>query len=188
MTAPVVANTKFDVLQDVPLAARLLLLVICALTCAWGIHNNAPLLILASKIGFPLVLVPCSVVDNRNRVLPLLYYTFTIIAVGLAYFTINPVTVDNDLLKLFVPNVVDFGLAIALGLALSYFWDHAIRLNIIVMGAAMAYMLPACVVTGYYLSIHNDLAWTSLAFHFSYAIGVFFGAWAHKIYVMTTEQ
>jgi predicted membrane-bound spermidine synthase len=96
---------------------------------------------------------------------------------GLLYFYQSPVVLSTELTKNFVPSTTDFVIAIGLGMALNYFWDHATRINIIVMIAVMSSLLPACIMAGYWAShaqwnnmTNSLLLWTE------YAVGMFIGS------------
>ena len=168
---------KFNVLDDISLPARSLLLLVCGLTCCWGFVNNTMLLIFASKVGFPIAVASCAISNNRKQILSVLYYTAFLILVGTVYFTINDYEIAMNLTKNYVPTLTDLLLAIGLGGALAYFWDHTIRINIIVMSAGLASLLPACIMAGYWIS-HGiiPLAVSSLSLYFQYVLGMAAGA------------
>ena len=168
---------KFNVLDDISLPARSLLLLVCGLTCCWGFVNNTILLVFASKVGFPIAVASCAISNNRKQILSVLYYTAFLILVGTVYFTINDYEIAMNLTKNYVPTLTDLLLAIGLGGALAYFWDHTIRINIIVMSAGLASLLPACIMAGYWIS-HGiiPLAVSSLSLYFQYVLGMAAGA------------
>jgi hypothetical protein len=168
---------KFNVLDNISLPARSLLLLICGLTCCWGFVNNTILLVFASKVGFPIAVASCAISNNRKQILSVLYYTLFLVLVGTVYFTFNDYEITTSLTKNFAPTLTDLLLAIGLGSALSYFWDHTIRINIIVMSAGLASLLPACIMAGYWIS-HGlfPFAVNSLLLYFEYVIGIFLGA------------
>jgi hypothetical protein len=168
---------KFNVLDDIPLAARSLLLLVCGLTCCWGFVNNTILLVFASKVGFPIAVASCAISNNRKQILSVLYYTAFLILVGTVYFTVNDYEITTSLTKNFVPTLTDLLLAVGLGGSLAYFWDHTMRINIIVMSAGLASLLPACIMAGYWIS-HGiiPLAVSSLSLYFQYVVGMAAGA------------
>jgi hypothetical protein len=169
---------KFNVLDDISLPARSLLLLVCGLTCCWGFVNNTILLVFASKVGFPIAVASCAISNNRKQILSVLYYTAFLILVGTVYFAFNhSYEITTSLTKNYIPTLTDLLLAIGLGGALAYFWDHTIRINIIVMSAGLASLLPACVMAGYWIS-HGSipLAVSSLSLYLQYVIGMAAGA------------
>lgn len=168
---------KFNILDDISLIARSLLLLICGLTCCWGFVNNTILLVFASKIGFPIAVASCAISNNHKQILSVLYYTVFLVLVGVIYFTINDYEITTSLTKTFVPTLTDLLLAVGLGGALAYFWNHTIRINIIVMSAGLASLLPACIMAGYWIS-HGiiPLAISSLSLYFQYVLGITTGA------------
>lgn len=168
---------KFNVLDDISLTARSLLLLICGLTCCWGFVNDTILLIFASKVGFPIAVASCAISNNRKQILSVLYYTVFLILVGTVYFAVNDYEITTSLTKNFVPTPTDLLLAIGLGCALAYFWNHTIRINIIIMSAGLASLLPACIMAGYWFS-HGiiPLAVSSLSLYFQYVFGIAVGA------------
>jgi hypothetical protein len=114
---------------------------------------------------------------NKKQIQSVAWYTILLISVGTMYFVFNPVIIDNFLTKNYIPATTDFLLAIGLGAALSYFWNHAIRINIIVMSAGLATLLPACIMSGYYLSRAEFIpALNSLALYLQYVVGLCLGA------------
>lgn len=169
---------KFDVLDNISLRDRTLLLVLCGLTCCWGFVNNTILLVLAGKIGFPLAVVACAMSTNTKQIQSVIWYTILLVILGTIYFLFNPVVIDYFLTKNFVPTITDLLLAIGLGGALCYFWTHPIRINLIVMSAGLASLLPACIMAGYHLSRANvGLAIDSLLLYLQYILGMCLGAW-----------
>lgn len=168
---------KFNVLDDISLPARSLLLLVCGLTCCWGFVNNTILLVFASKVGFPIAVASCAISNNRKQILSVLYYTAFLILIGTVYFTVNDYEITTSLTKNFVPTLTDLLLAVGLGGSLAYFWDHTIRINIIVMSAGLASLLPACIMAGYWIS-HGTipLAISSLLLYLQYVIGMAAGA------------
>ena len=175
---------KFTVLDDVALAPKILLCMLCGIGCCWGFVNNAVLLVFASKVGFPMAVVICAVKNNLKNLAHLIVYVITLVAVGCLYFYQVQVVLDPELTKNFVPTATDFVIAIGLGMALNYFWDHVTRINIIVMIAGMASLLPACVMAGYWASSAqwNNMA-DGLLLWGEYAVGIFIGStMIEKIY------
>ncbi len=168
---------EFDILDDISLAARSLLLLVCGLTCCWGFVNNTILLVFASKVGFPIVVASCAISNNRKQILSVLYYTAFLILVGTIYFTVNDYEITTSLTKNYVPTLTDLLLAVGLGGAMSYFWNHALRINIIVMSAGLASLLPSCIMAGYWISYGViPLAVSSLLLYFQYVLGIAAGA------------
>jgi hypothetical protein len=167
---------KFNVLDDISLAARSLLLLVCGLTCCWGFVNDTILLVFASKVGFPIAVASCAISNNRKQILSVLYYTAFLVLVGTVYFAVNDYEITTSLTKNFVPTLTDLLLAVGLGGAMSYFWNHTIRINIIVMSAGLASLLPACIMAGYWIS-HGiiPLAVSSLLLYFQYVLGMALG-------------
>ena len=174
---------KFTVLDDLFLWQRTLLLLICGLTCSWGFINNTILLVLASKIGFPLAVAACAITNNPRQILSVLYYTVWLTAIGAIYFWFNSAAiVPIEITRNYIPTWHDFILAIGLGWALSHFWNHAIRINIIVLSAGLSSLLPACVLAGYWLVRDNiPGAVGSLELYFQYIVGMCIGAVADQI-------
>lgn len=169
---------RFTVLDDLKLWQRSLLLLVCAGSCCWGFVNNTILLVFAGKIGFPLAVAVCAIVNHPRYLLRVFYYTFFLIFIGFVYFLANPeYIISAELTKNFVPTWTDFALAIGLGWALAHFWHHTIRINIIILSAGLASLLPACIMTGYWFS-HNNLSagLLSLALYAQYVIGLWLGA------------
>jgi len=168
---------KFTVLDDVPLTAKILLCILCGIGCCWGFVNNTVLLIFASKVGFPMAVVICAIRNNLRNLVHLITYVLVLIAVGWLYFYQVPVVLATELTKNFVPSTTDFVIAIGLGVALNYFWDHVTRINIIVMIAGMSSLLPACIMAGYWI---NYAQWgnmtNSLLLWSEYAMGMFIGS------------
>jgi hypothetical protein len=168
---------KFDVLDNISFRDRTLLLILCGLSCCWGFVNNTILLVLAGKIGFPLAVSVCAITVNKKQIQSVAWYTVLLIAVGTGYFTLNPVTIDTVLTKNFIPTTTDLILALGLGAALSYFWSHAIRINLIVMSAGLASLLPACIISGYWISKAEIVpALNSIALYAQYVLGMCAGA------------
>jgi hypothetical protein len=108
----------------------------------------------------------------------MLWYTVLLVVVGTLYFYFNPVLIDSTLTKNYIPTWHDLLLALGLGSALSAFWNHAIRINIIVMSAGLASLLPACIMAGYWISQQN-LAGTvsSIELYLQYVLGMATGAY-----------
>jgi hypothetical protein len=168
---------KFTVLDDLPLPSKILLCVLCGIGCCWGFVNNAVLLVFASKVGFPMAVVICAVRNNLRNLAHLILYVAVLIAVGLLYFYQVPVVLATELTKNFVPTTTDFVIAVGLGVALHYFWDHVTRINIIVMIAGMSSLLPACIMAGYWASYaHWDNMINSALLWAEYAVGIFIGS------------
>lgn len=173
---------KFNVLDDLSLVARSSLLVLCALTCCWGFVNDTILLVFASKIGFPMAVAICSVTVDRKRSLTLVYYTVLLCATGYEYFRIEPgLAIKVEIIGRYNPDPMDFYLATGLGYALSAFWNHPIRINLIVASAGLASLLPACVMAGYCLQRGLiSMAFDSLTLYGEYVGGLAFGATLHQ--------
>ena len=168
---------KVNVLDDISLSARILLLFVCGMACAWGFVNTTILLVFAGKVGFPFAVASCAMSNNRKQILNITYYTVFLVLLGFVYFSFTHHQISESLTKNFTPTVTDFLLAVGLGGALSYFWNHVIRINIIVMSAGLSSLLPACIMTGYWISNGSfDLAVSSLLLHFEYVIGILLGA------------
>lgn len=169
---------KFTVLDDLKLWQRTLLLTLCAGSCCWGFVNNTILLVFAGKIGFPIAVAACAMSVHPRYVLSVLYYTAFLVAAGTGYFTFNDqYAISSELTKNFIPSWTDFILAIGMGWALSHFWHHTIRINIIILSAGLTSLLPACIMAGYWLS-HNNLqaGVSSLLLYGQYVIGMWLGA------------
>jgi hypothetical protein len=168
---------KFTVLDNVALTPKILLCILCGIGCCWGFVNNAVLLVFASKVGFPMAVVICAVKNNLKNLAHLFVYTVTLVAVGWLYFYQAQVVLLPELTKNFVPTATDFVIAVGLGVALNYFWDHVTRINIIVMIAGMASLLPACVMAGYWASSAqwNNMT-NGLLLWAEYAVGIFIGS------------
>lgn len=179
---------KFNVLDDISLLAKTLLLLICALSCAWGFVNNTILLVFAGKVGFPFAVANCAILNNRKQILNVAYYSIFLILFGYVYFLVNNYEIATSITKNFAPTITDFLLAVGLGGALSYFWNHTIRINIIVMSAGLASLLPACVMTGYWISKGMIfVAIDSLLLHLEYVIGIALGAWIIDYFWKTND-
>lgn len=183
-------HRKFDVLDDISFGYRSLLLVLCVFTCCWGFVNNAVLLILASKIGFPIAVVACAMLKKLRQVVLMGYYTLLMVVIGWLFFASHPeIVIDAALVKNFVPSGMDQALAIGLGFALGKFWHHPIRVNLIVMSAGLASLLPACVMAGYQFSHEGYVeGGFSLALYFQYVLGMFFGAVIESWYELILEK
>ena len=168
---------KFTVLDDVALTPKILLCVLCGIGCCWGFVNNAVLLVFASKVGFPMAVVICAIKNNLKNLVHLIVYVATLVAVGWLYFYQSPIELAPELTKNFVPTTTDFVIAVGLGMALNYFWNHGTRINIIVMIAGMASLLPALVMAGYWASSAQwDNMLESLLLWAQYAVGIFVGS------------
>ena len=170
-------DVRFDILDSIGFWQRTALLTLCGLTCCWGFTNNMILLVFGSKIGFPLAVTACATQSNRQQVTNMLYYTLLLITIGTLYFTVSSVQIDYSMAKNYTPDVMDFVLAVGLGSALSVFWHHALRINLIILGAALASLLPACIMAGY--GIANNLyyeTYDSLALYLEYVVGMAIGA------------
>jgi hypothetical protein len=168
---------KFAVLDDLSLTSKILLCILCGIGCCWGFVNNNVLLIFASKVGFPMAVVICSVSNSIRNIVYLILYVLILIAVGWLYFYQTQIVLITELTKNFVPTTTDFIIAIGLGMSLNYFWDHVTRINIIVMIAGMASLLPACIMAGYWASYSQwaDMS-DSLLLWGQYAVGIFVGS------------
>jgi hypothetical protein len=154
------------------------MLILCGITCCWGFVNNTILLVLAGKIGFPLAVASCALSNNHRQIASMSWYTALLITLGTVYFYINPVSIDTKLTENYIPTWHDLLLAIGLGSALSAFWNHAIRINVIVMSAGLASLLPACIMAGYWLSQNNwSGAIDSIELYLQYVIGMCAGAY-----------
>lgn len=173
---------KFNVLDDLSLVARSGLLVLCALTCCWGFVNDTILLVFASKIGFPMAVAICSVTVDRTRSLTLVYYTALLCVTGYGYFRIEPgLAIKAEIIARYNPAPMDFYLATGLGCALSAFWNHPIRINLIVASAGLASLLPACVMAGYCLQRGLiGTAFDSLTLYGEYVGGLVLGTVLHQ--------
>lgn len=158
-----------------------MLLLLCALTCCWGFANNAILLVFASKVGIPIAVAACAVSNNKKQIISISYYTLALVGIGWLFFHVNPdIAIDNGLVKNFVPSWMDMALAVGLGFALSEFWHHQIRINIVIVSADLASLLPACIMARYHFSHNAEQAGAySLALYFQYIFGMLFGAIAH---------
>ena len=168
---------KFTVLDDVALTAKILLCVLCGIGCCWGVVNNTVLLVFASKVGFPMAVVICAVKNNLKNLAHLIVYVATLVAVGWLYFYQAQVELSPGLTRNFVPTTTDFVIAVGLGMALNYFWNHVTRINIIVMIAGMASLLPALIIAGYWASSAQwDNMLESLLLWAQYAVGIFVGS------------
>ena len=168
---------KFDVLDNLSSNTRTLLLTLCGISCCWGFVNNTILLVFASKIGFPIAVAACAMAYNKKQVANIFWYTCWLVLLGAVYFSFNAVTIDPSLTKNFVPDTTDFLLGIGLGIALDYFWNHPVRINLIIMSAGLTSLLPACIMAGYYLSQTNlSAAGDSLLLYMQYIVGMYIGA------------
>jgi len=170
---------KFNVLDDISFLNRTLLLALCGFTCCWGFANATILLVFASKVGFPLAVAVCGMSSNfRQHSKMLIYYTVLLIGIGFIFFYANDqFIIVNDIGSKFCPSWFDLSLAIGLGWALSEFWNHPIRINVIVASAGLATLLPACIMTGYQLAHGNlHLAIDSLYLYGQYVFGMVAGS------------
>jgi hypothetical protein len=124
-----------------------------------------------------MAVVICSINNNIKNAVYLILYVLILIAVGWLYFYQTQIVLMTELTKNFVPTTTDFIIAIGLGMALNYFWDHVTRINIIVMIAGMASLLPACIMAGYWASYAQwaDM-YDSLLLWGQYAVGIFIGS------------
>jgi len=169
---------KYTVLDDISFMQRSLMLVLCGLTCCWGFVNNTILLVLAGKIGFPLAVASCALSNNRQQIGSMIWYSVLLIVLGTGYFLVTGSQLDPNLTKNYVPSWHDFLLACGLGAALATFWNHGIRINVIVMSAGLASLLPACIMAGYWLSLADwSGAWTSIQLYLQYILGMCAGAY-----------
>ena len=168
---------NFNVLDDVPFVHRSLLLVLCGLTCCWGFVNNTILLVFASKIGFPLAVTACSIGCDRRNSLKMIYYTLLLVVVGCLFFYFYNAAIDLSVTKNFHPSIIDLLLAIGLGGALKTFWNHRLRINVIIMSAGLASLLPACIMTGYFIILNDVPGLTnSFALYLEYVVGIVIGS------------
>lgn len=168
---------NFNVLDDVPFVHRSLLLTLCGLTCCWGFVNNTILLVFASKIGFPLAVTACSIGVSYRNSFKMLYYTALLVVLGWIFFNFYNVEIDSSIRKNFQPSMIDFLLAVGLGGALRTFWNHRLRINVIVMSAGLASLLPACIMTGYFISTHDvSGAINSFELYLEYVLGITLGS------------
>ena len=168
---------KFLVLDDLSLISKIMLCILCGIGCCWGFVNNTVLLVFASKVGFPMAIVICAIRNNVRNLIHLILYVSILVAVGWLYFYQFPVVLETELTKNFVPTATDLVIAVGLGMSLNYFWDHVTRINIIVMIAGMASLLPACIMAGYWASYTNwDNMVSSLLLWAEYAVGMFIGS------------
>ncbi|MBM3202325.1 DUF389 domain-containing protein [Candidatus Woesearchaeota archaeon] len=175
---------RFGVIDDLGFVLRTSLLVLCGLTCCWGFVNDAPLLVLASKVGFPMAVAVCAISIHWKQFLSLLYYTVLLCNTGYFYFLYNPaVILPLNIIDRYIPQWMDLYLATGLGLALSILWNHPIRINVVVASAGLASLLPACIMTGYHLQQHNmEMALASLALYGEYSGGLVVGAILHRLF------
>jgi len=172
---------KFNVLDDIKLHHKILLLTLCGLTCAYGFESGAILLIFAGKIGFPLAVAACAITVNRNQIFNMIFYTVFLVLLGIVYFSFNTSQVDFLLTKNFHPSIIDFTLSIGLGAALGFFWNHPIRINIIILSAALASLLPACILAGYYITKNQFYeSILSLGLYLEYVSGIIIGSFFFK--------
>ena len=64
-----------------------------------------------------------------------------------------------------------------MGWALSHFWYHTIRINIIILSAGLTSLLPACIMAGYQLAHGNlYLVLDSLYLYSQYVFGMLAGS------------
>lgn len=169
---------KFTVLDDIPFWQRTLLLALCAGSCCWGFVNTTILLVFAGKIGFPLAVAICAMTINAVQIQRVVYYTLFLVLFGLVYFTVNEeFVISGEFTKNFVPSITDTILAVVMGWAMSRFWYHPIRINIIILSAGLTSLLPACIMSGYWLSKHQYyFAMDSMILYIQYVIGMVIGA------------
>lgn len=169
-------DKKYNIFDDVPLTAKLLLMTLCGIVCCWGFVNNAILLVFGSKIGFPIPIALCAISNNKKQILYLTIYTVGLILVGYFYFATYQVPINNVIVDRYQPSVTDFIIAVGIGLTLSYFWNHLLRTNAIIMCAGVASLLPACIITGYHLQLGNIVgAIDSALLYAEYASGISLG-------------
>ena len=172
---------NFNVLDNVPFTHRSLLLILCGLTCCWGFVNNTILLVFASKIGFPLAVTACSIGREYKNSIKMIYYTLLLVVLGYLFFHFYSVDIDFNLSKNFQPSLIDFLLAVGLGGALKAFWNHQLRVNIIVMSAGLASLLPACIMTGYFINTQDFIGIrNSLGLYIEYVLGILIGSMITK--------
>ncbi|MGI9214057.1 MAG: DUF389 domain-containing protein [Methylococcaceae bacterium] len=176
------AAHRFGVLDDLGFYSRSGLLILCSLTCCWGFVNNTVLLVFASKIGFPMAVAVCSVTVRGKHIVSVLYYTILLCITVFLYFLVHPFFVmDAEIISRYYPSRMDFYLAMGLGFALSAFWYHPIRINLIVASAGLASLLPACIMTGYHLArVNLDMVWNSQALYGEYVLGLVLGSLIHQ--------
>ncbi len=179
MTATI--THRFGVLDDLGFAQRTGLLILCAMTCCWGFTNNTILLIFASKVGFPMAVAVCSVVNSWKRLIHLLYYTLLLCGAGFLFFQYQAdIVVEAGMVNNYNPARMDFYLATGLGCALSIFWHHPIRINLVMASAGLASLLPACIMAGYCLARGKyDSAVSSGLLYVEYLSGLYLGALSH---------
>jgi hypothetical protein len=174
---------KFNVLDDISVLNQTLLLTLCGVTCCWGFANATILLVFASKVGFPLAVTACGMSSNfRQHSKMMIYYTILLIVIGFTFFYINnQFVIVDDMASKFQPSWFDLSLAVGLGWALSKFWHHPIRINVIVASAGLATLLPACIMAGYQLAHGNwNLVVDSLYLYSQYVGGMLAGALLNK--------
>jgi hypothetical protein len=174
---------KFNVLDDISFLNQTLLLTLCGFTCCWGFANATILLVFASKVGFPLAVAACGMSSNFQRHSKMMiYYTILLIGIGFVFFYANDqFVIVNEMASKFQPSWFDLSLAVGLGWALSEFWDHPIRINVIVASAGLATLLPACIMAGYQLAHGNwNLVADSLYLYGQYVSGMLTGAILNK--------
>lgn len=169
-------SRKYDIFDDVPLTAKLLLMVLCGIVCCWGFVTNAILLVFGSKIGFPIPVALCAISNNKKQIFYVTAYTIGLVLVGFVYFAVQGGTIDPEIIARFRPSITDAIIAVGIGLTLSYFWNHLLRTNSIVMCAGVASLLPACIMTGYHLYTSNiPGAVDSILLYFEYVAGISLG-------------
>ena len=178
-------NMKFNILDDIPYTHRLTLLAVCTLSCCWGFVNNTILLVLAGKIGFPLAVAVCAVSQNQQRIRDIMIYTALILSVSFLYFSLGwSGDIVENMTKNFYPSNTDAVLAVGLGWCLAHFWNHGIRINIVVMSAGLASLLPAVTMAGYWLSRGEFVtAQWSMALYGQYVFGLILGALLNKKFI-----
>lgn len=152
--------------------------MLCGLACCYGFAHNSILAVFASKIGYPIGVTACAISINKKSIYSVIWYAILLVTLGVVYFFLDPLVVDHSIIKNFSPSIFDLIIAVGVGSALSYFWSHPVRLNLVVMCAGVASLLPACIACGYFLS-HNELilALASIALYVEYVVGMFVGAW-----------
>jgi len=153
------------------------MLTFCGVVCCWGFVVDNTLLIFASKVGYPIAIAAGSISQNFKKILSILYYTILLILVSILYFHFTGNTISSTSIAKYVPSYTDFILAIGLGAALTHFWTHPLNLNVVVMAAALAFLLPAAIMAGYLFTHHAVFAGIhSLILYFEYVVGIYLGS------------
>ena len=168
---------RFDTFDNINFIERTLMLSFCGLVCCYGFVTNNDLMLFASKVGFPIAIAAGAMANNIKKLLWIVYYAVLLICVGTIYFRITGNTINPVVVQRYVPTITDGLLAIGVGMALTYFWEHALKLNVIVMVAGLAFLLPSAIMAGY-LILNNQIAMSisSLGLYFEYIFGIYLGS------------